>query len=160
MIKHVEELPTELQRLAFGQPDIFMKRQIPVVEARTVKECPAGGPEFAQRFLREECRIEIGIRAGNRVIRSRVGNVEWTGCEVRLIDSLSGRAGKARAQQRSVIVLPNPYREARRKASHTGDNPAACEPRISTGSELIKGEFIAVAGYKIVSHIEGGNRFP
>src|SRR5437016_3073103 len=98
MVEDVEKLTTELERFTLRQPDVLLKGEVPVIEARTMKEFAAGGPELAQGLFREKRSVEIGILIIDGVILPRVSDVEWTGGEVRLIDALAGGAGKARAQ--------------------------------------------------------------
>src|SRR5947199_8985206 len=109
MVKGVEELTAELERFALRQPDVLLKGEVPVIEARTVEEFAAGGPELAQGLFREQRFVEIGICTGVWVILARDGDVERAGGEVRRIDALSGGAGEARAQYRPVTFLANPH---------------------------------------------------
>ena len=125
MVKGVEELTAELERLGLRQLNVLVKGEVPVIEARPVEELPVGGPELAQGLPGEQRSVEIGVGVRYRVIQSWVGNLECTRGKVRFIDALAGRASEARAQERPVIVLADPYGEPSRKGSDAGDDPAA-----------------------------------
>ena len=45
MVKGVEELTAELERLGLRQPNVLVKGEVPVIEARPVEELPAGVAE-------------------------------------------------------------------------------------------------------------------
>ena len=54
MIEDIEKLGAELQALGFRQTQVFQQREIPVVEARSVKEAPAGIPKLSLRLSAEK----------------------------------------------------------------------------------------------------------
>src|SRR5208283_1490028 len=78
VVECIERFDSELQRLSFGQTEIFQQRQIEVVYSRPVEESPPGRSWSSQRILAELQCVEIGSAISGIMIKiKRASIVVW-----------------------------------------------------------------------------------
>ena len=155
VVEDVEEFSANLERLGFGDPELFLHTKIGVVDAWTMEEPPIGGAKRSTVRARCECgRIERAGGLGKSGCVKVSGTARPAGVHGVNRPYQIGHIDALGARKRTISHrLAHLNRETCRESSNTLQLPALCEPLEPAVEKSVKRKGPDVADYEILVNI-------